>query len=98
MNDVQRRMPRGPSNDCILGEFTDRETLRFVRDFAHPAMLVWEALTDAKQITRWFWPCVLFEARKGGSYRFEDEGLAWGGRIVSLEPPTLLELDMGIRF
>jgi outer membrane protein OmpA-like peptidoglycan-associated protein len=91
-------IPRGPSNDSILGEFTDRETLRFVRDFSHPAALVWEALTNAEQLTRWFWPCVLFEARKDGRYRFEDEGLKWGGTISAFDPPNLLELDMGVRF
>jgi outer membrane protein OmpA-like peptidoglycan-associated protein len=98
MSKAAHEMPRGPSNDSILGEFTDRETLRFVRDFSHPATLVWEALTDADQITRWFWPCVLFEAKKEGRYRFEDEGLTWGGRISAFDPPTRLELDMGLSF
>jgi outer membrane protein OmpA-like peptidoglycan-associated protein len=90
--------PPGPGNDSILGEFVDRETLRFIRDFPHPASLVWDALSSADQITRWFWPCVLFEARKEGRYRFEDEGLAWGGRILTFDPPRCLELDIGIRF
>jgi outer membrane protein OmpA-like peptidoglycan-associated protein len=95
---IRDKPPRGPDNDSILGEFTDRETLRFVRDFAHPAPLVWEALTDAKEITRWLWPCVLFEAEQNGRYRFEDEGLSWGGRILTFEPPARLELDMGLKF
>jgi outer membrane protein OmpA-like peptidoglycan-associated protein len=98
VNDVGGGLPRGPDNDCVLGEFTDRETLRFVRDFAHPATFVWEALTDAKEITRWLWPCVLFEARTNGRYRFEDEGLTWGGHILAFEPLVLLELDMGLKF
>jgi len=98
MSSANHDISRDPANDSVLGEFTDRETLRFVRDFSHPAELVWEALTDAAQITRWFWPCVLFEAKKDGQYRFEDEGLSWGGKILAFEAPTRLELDMGIRF
>ena len=98
MSEARRRMPHGAGNDSRLGEFTDRETLRFVRDFAHPATLVWEALTSAEQITRWFWPCVLFEARKDGRYRFEDEGLSWSGHILTFDPPKTLALDMGVTF
>ena len=95
---MKASLPRGPHNDCLLGEFVDRETLRFVRDFSHPAALVWEALTDANQISTWFWPCALFEAKLGGRYRFEDEGLSWGGRVSIFEPPVRLELDMGFLF
>jgi outer membrane protein OmpA-like peptidoglycan-associated protein len=91
-------MPRGPANDSMLGEFIDRETLRFVRDFPHPAALVWEALSDREQISRWLWPCVLFEARPGGRYRFEDAGAGWGGAITAFEPARRLELDMGLLF
>jgi outer membrane protein OmpA-like peptidoglycan-associated protein len=82
----------------MLGEFVDRNTLRFVRDFAHPAALVWEALTETGEIAKWLWPCVLFEARQGGAYRFEDSGAAWGGKIVAFAPPHRLELDMGLLF
>jgi outer membrane protein OmpA-like peptidoglycan-associated protein len=90
--------PRGPGNDSVLGEFTDAGTIRFVRDFSHPASLVWSAITDAKEIARWFWPCILFEPKQGGRYRFEDEGVSWGGTISVFEPPRRLELDMGVRF
>lgn len=93
-----RTLPVDVGNDSRLGEFVDRDTLRFVRDFSHPASLIWAAITDAKEITRWFWPCTLFEAKAGGRYRFEDAGQAWGGNISVFEPPSLLELDMGIRF
>jgi outer membrane protein OmpA-like peptidoglycan-associated protein len=89
---------RGPSNDCLFGEFVDRDTMRFVRDFSHPAALVWEAITTPEEIRRWFWPCVTFEAKAGGRYRFEDEGLAWGGKITTFDPPRRLELDMGLLF
>jgi outer membrane protein OmpA-like peptidoglycan-associated protein/uncharacterized protein YndB with AHSA1/START domain len=95
---VAESLPVDVGNDARLGEFVDSETMRFVRDFRHPASLVWEALIDAKQITHWFWPCVLFEAKEGGCYRFEDDGQSWGGIISVFAPPRCLELDMGIRF
>jgi outer membrane protein OmpA-like peptidoglycan-associated protein len=98
VNEASGGLPHSPDNDSILGEFTDRETVRFVRDFAHPASLVWDALTDAEQITRWLWPCVLFEARNGGRYGFEDQGLTWGGYILAFEPTSRIELDMGLTF
>jgi len=92
------KWPHGVGNDARFGEFVDRNTMRFVRDFTHPASLVWEALTDAKQIAHWFWPCVLFEAKQGGRYKFADEGLTWGGTITTFDPPSRLELDMGLLF
>ena len=43
-------------NNSRLGEFVDRDTLRFVRDFTHPAEFVWATLTDAGQFATWLWP------------------------------------------
>lgn len=96
MSGTTQSFPRGPANDSILGEFIDRNTLRFVRDFPHPATAVWEAITDREQVTRWLWPCTLFEARAGGRYSFEDSGMKWGGTISVFEPPTRLQLDIGL--
>ena len=96
--DTPKPFPRGPANDSMLGEFLDRETLRLVRDFPHPAALVWEALTEREQIARWLWPCTLFEAKLDGQYGFGMDSVSWGGRITAFDPPRRLELDMGLRF
>jgi outer membrane protein OmpA-like peptidoglycan-associated protein len=84
-------------NDLRLGAFVDRDTFQFVRDYDHPPALVWAALTDAAQLTTWFWPCSLFEAEPGGRFTFDDDEKVWRGRISEFEPPRLLAFA-GMRF
>ncbi len=90
--------PRGPDNDLILGEFTDRKTLRFVRDFPHPPKIIWETLSDGAQYSIWLWQCTRFEAKAGGAFCFDISGQIWEGRIKAFEPPHLLDLGGRIRF
>ncbi|HEY4941567.1 MAG TPA: SRPBCC domain-containing protein [Rhizomicrobium sp.] len=91
-------IPRGPDNDLMLGEFTDRETLRFVRDFAHPPQTVWQTLVDKAQYKTWLWECTRFEARLDGQFRFDISGQIWEGRIREFEPERRLDLGGHIRF
>lgn len=49
---------------------------------------VWNALTDAERIPRWFMP-VSGELREGGSYQLEGNA---GGDITRCDPPRLLAL------
>jgi outer membrane protein OmpA-like peptidoglycan-associated protein len=92
MTEAAGLFPAIVGNDARLGEFVDRDTVRFVRDFAHPADDVWAVLTDADEITNWLWPCTLFEARQGGRYQFGDSGREWGGQILEFDPPRRLNL------
>jgi uncharacterized protein YndB with AHSA1/START domain len=85
-------------NDSRLGEFVDRRTLRFVRDFPHPAAFVWATLTDPAQFERWLWPCTQFEARLGGGFAFDISGQAWSGQITRFEPPRRMTLGERIAF
>ena len=89
---------RGPDNDLLLGEFTDRKTLRFVRDFNHAPETVWETLVDKDQYEVWLWTCTLFEARPDGRFAFDISGQAWEGRIRAFEPPHRLDLGGFMRF
>lgn len=84
-------------NDLRLGAFIDRDTFQFVRDYDHPPALVWAALTDAKQLTTWLWPCLRFEAAPEGRFTFSDDGKVWEGRISEFEPKRLLSFA-GMRF
>lgn len=54
---------------------------------------VWDALTDAERIPRWFLP-VSGDLRLGGRYQFEGNA---GGTITRCEPPRLLAVtwEMG---
>lgn len=85
-------------NDSRLGEFVDRDTLRFVRDLPHPAEVVWQTLVDPPQFAVWLWPCTHFEAALGGAFEFDISGHAWAGRISRFEPPRRMSLDGRIDF
>jgi outer membrane protein OmpA-like peptidoglycan-associated protein len=89
---------RNPDNDLLLGEFTDRKTLRFVRDFGHSPQTVWATLVDAEQYSVWLWSCSRFEARPGGRFSFDISGQIWEGTVVDFEPPRRLNLGGFMRF
>jgi hypothetical protein len=89
---------RGPDNDLVLGEFTDRKTLRFVRDFAHAPTTVWGTLIDQEQYRVWLWPCTAFDPRLDGEFCFDISGQIWRGRITEFEPARRLNLGGFMRF
>ena len=70
--------------------FSDRQTMRMVRDLPHPVERVWAALTEVDELDRWFIGPAVLDPRPGGAYRF---GLHFAGTIQAIEPPHLLELD-----
>jgi uncharacterized protein YndB with AHSA1/START domain len=85
------------ANDLALGGFVDRTTFRFVREFPHPPMLVWAAITEAEQLGSWLWPCKTFEARLGGTAVFKP-GKELVLRITAFEPPLRLSFSNRISF
>jgi outer membrane protein OmpA-like peptidoglycan-associated protein len=98
MTDSSPDLARGPDNDLVLGEFTDRKTLRFVRDFTHAPETVWATLVDPAQYRVWLWPCTAFEARQDGAFCFDISGQIWRGRITEFEPSRRLNLGGFMRF
>jgi uncharacterized protein YndB with AHSA1/START domain len=70
--------------------------LRLERTLAAPPVRVWHALTDADELTRWFWPAsygtlVEVDLRPGGSLRIDAPGLMGvQGEYVDIDPPRLL--------
>jgi uncharacterized protein YndB with AHSA1/START domain len=53
---------------------------------------VWDALTSAERIPRWFLP-VTGDLRLGGHYQFKGNA---GGTIIRCEPPRLLAVTWGM--
>lgn len=50
---------------------------------------VWDALTTAERINRWFLP-ISGELKLGGRYQFEGNA---GGEILACEPPSMLRVS-----
>lgn len=69
----------------------DGQELRRVvatRDFPTTADDLWDALTDAGRLPRWFLP-VTGDLRIGGRYQLEGNA---GGEVLGCEPPRLLQV------
>ena len=58
-------------------------TVRLERTFDAPIEDVWDALTDAERISRWFLP-ISGELHVGGRYQLEGNA---GGEVLACEPP-----------
>ena len=78
--------------------------LEFVRTFAAPVQLVWEAWTDPDQLARWWGPrkcrtlreSIVLELRPGGRIAMtmvdDATGESWSssGRFLRVDPPSEL--------
>ncbi len=67
----------------------DTRTARFERLLAHPPDAVWEALTSADALGRWFMPTTL-EPRAGGSATFDAGDGPIAGVVTTWDPPRAL--------
>lgn len=61
-------------------------TVMLRREYDAPVADVWDALTNADRIKRWFLP-ITGDLRPGGRYQLEGNA---GGEILQCEPPHLL--------
>jgi uncharacterized protein YndB with AHSA1/START domain len=64
-------------------------TVALRRIYRADAEQVWDALTTAERISRWFLP-ISGELKLGGHYQFEGNA---GGEILACEPPRLLRVS-----
>lgn len=71
----ERRIPAG-----------EGRTVRLRREYDAPIEDVWDAITNAERINRWFLP-VSGDLRLGGTYQLKGNA---GGEIRRCEPPRLL--------
>jgi uncharacterized protein YndB with AHSA1/START domain len=85
-----------------LEKVGDTWRLRFVRQIDRPADVVWNAITVADQLERWFPTRIVGEILPGAKLRFEDAAIpTFDGEVIDYLPPSLLELRWGpdvIRF
>jgi uncharacterized protein YndB with AHSA1/START domain len=69
----------------------DQIVVRMRRRYDYDVQDVWNAITDAGRLSRWFAP-LSGDLREGG--KFEVEGQA-SGEILRCEPPSLLKVTYG---
>ncbi|MCU1462592.1 MAG: hypothetical protein JWO37_2667 [Acidimicrobiales bacterium] len=76
----------------------DRWQVRYTRTLGHPPEKVWHALTEPEHLDAWF-PTTIDGERKAGaplSFHFrEHEADDFDGRMLTYEPPKVLELMWG---
>lgn len=87
-------------NKLELGQFVDRDTMRFVRDYPHPIERVWAALTVPEQVSVWWMPCSSLELRAGGTYVLNSSlgNAIFKGKIKECQPPRLIDFSGVTRF
>jgi uncharacterized protein YndB with AHSA1/START domain len=71
------------------GTVPEGRTVVLRRTYGADIADVWDALTTAERITRWFLP-ISGELKLGGHYQFEGNA---GGEILACEPPGLLRVS-----
>jgi uncharacterized protein YndB with AHSA1/START domain len=81
-----------------LGRITaegESRTIRFERRLAHPADVVWAALTEPRRLAAWLADAVV-EPGAGGSIELDfGEGGTQTGRIIVWDPPRELAYEWG---
>jgi len=70
-------------------------TLVFQRVLPHPLEVVWQALTDPKQLSSWYMMRVSVDGRPGGSIDFSGGpgDFHIRGRILQWDPPFVFEYE-----
>jgi uncharacterized protein YndB with AHSA1/START domain len=80
----------------VLEDLGGRWRLRFVRELDHPRELVWRAITEKEHLRAWFPDEVTGAWVPGGALTFgSDQAGEFGGEVLAVEPPSLLEFRWG---
>jgi uncharacterized protein YndB with AHSA1/START domain len=74
-----------------LATFVDRHTMRHTRIYPHPIDRVWDAITDDKQVSKWFGFPVRFDLKIDGRCEWGPaDNLFYWTVITELDPKTLM--------
>jgi uncharacterized protein YndB with AHSA1/START domain len=68
-------------------------TMVFRRRLSHPPEVVWKALTDPKELSRWHLTDASIDGRVGGSVRLNraSQHFEVTGKVLTWEPPRVFE-------
>ena len=74
-----------------------RPAVRFSRLYDHPVDRVWQFVTDADELERWFPSRAEIELRPGGTVRFSGDPYMEDstGRVLAVDPPRHLSFEWG---
>ncbi|MEU9227442.1 SRPBCC family protein [Streptomyces massasporeus] len=74
-----------------------RPAVRFSRVYDHPVDRVWQFVTDADELERWFPSRAEIELRPGGTVRFSGDPHMEDstGRVLAVDPPRHLVFEWG---
>ncbi|MFJ7345572.1 SRPBCC family protein [Streptomyces sp. NPDC101110] len=74
-----------------------RPAVRFSRLYDHPVDRVWQFVTDADELERWFPSRAEIELRPGGTVRFSGDPHMEDstGRVLAVDPPRHLSFEWG---
>ena len=82
-----------------LGQFTDNDTVRFVRDYPHSVDDVWGALTEPDRMKTWWVIFTTLELKEGGRYEIgAPGGNHFRGRLTEFEHRRLINFSGVTRF
>ena len=87
--------PEPKGTVTIEGEYV---TLKFERRFSHPNDVVWEAITDPKELAGWMNTKAVINGRKGGNIDFVNtiSGFHTTGSILVWDPLHVFEHEWHI--
>jgi uncharacterized protein YndB with AHSA1/START domain len=77
-----------PHPDATMQEERGQTVLRFERLLRHPPERVWEALTEAQELTAWHPTPYEFEREAGGAVRYSA-----GGNIPEMDDGEVTDWD-----
>ena len=66
-----------------------KKSIKVEKDYRHPIGRVWDAITKPEALSSWFVPGS-FKAEVGFEYLFENEFTKVEGKVLQVEPPSLL--------
>jgi uncharacterized protein YndB with AHSA1/START domain len=73
-------------------------TLRYQRRLFHPREMVWRAITNPKEVSKWFSTTTKLEPRSGGALEYISVpiGFRRTGRVLVWNPPRIFEHEWHI--